>query len=295
MKKIKTNLNLYKTFLEVCEMRNLSAAAQNLNLTQPTLSYNIKELEKQLHIRLFNSNSRGVEPTKYAEELYPIVKAAFVNLIAAEDAITEFNEQSQGLVRLNTSLYYMPQVVGKLVAEFNKSHPNIKFEITTALIAEGNESIERHESDVAIFAYTDVEQYDTQKYAIVKLIDIENSFFASKEFMKKHGITATIKAEQLAKLPILLPRKGSQIRNSLAKMDVINSVVEANSTDMLIALAKADVGMVFGPEQIAGNGLEKIVVSDIKLPKCKVVLKYNIELANKAAAAFIDMVKKEYK
>ena len=56
MKDINQNidLNLYKTFCAVVENKSFSKAAEKLFISQPAISYNIKELEKNLNVKMSN-------------------------------------------------------------------------------------------------------------------------------------------------------------------------------------------------------------------------------------------------
>jgi len=58
-------------FICVFEERNITRAAEQLNLTQPALSATIKALEESLSTRLFIRKPRGVEVTEDARALYP--------------------------------------------------------------------------------------------------------------------------------------------------------------------------------------------------------------------------------
>ena len=53
-------LELYRVFQEVARMGNISAAAQNLYISQSAVSQSIKQLEEQLQVRLFSRSTRGV-------------------------------------------------------------------------------------------------------------------------------------------------------------------------------------------------------------------------------------------
>jgi len=295
MKNVKTNLNLYKSFVEIYETKNYSVAALNLRLTQPTMSYNIRELEKQLKVRLFNTNSRGVEPTKYAEELYPLVRKAFTYFLTAEQTILEFNEKSQGVIFLRTSLYYMPQIASNLISQFNKKYPGVKFEITSSTVTEGIDALDRHESDLMIYTCIGKDDNNKGKFTTVNLIELENAFFASKEFIKKHKLDGITTIEQLSNVPMLSVPSVFQVSKDLKDIGLAKEpIIETNSTQMLISLAKDGMGIVFGPSDFMDNGLVKIQVKDLELPKYYIAIKYNNELANKAGIAFIDMILKAY-
>ena len=81
------NINHYVTFVEVYECKSFSEAAINLNLSQPTVSYSVKTLEKHLKTRLFYPHRRGVSASLSAVKLYPIIKSAIKTLTSADETI----------------------------------------------------------------------------------------------------------------------------------------------------------------------------------------------------------------
>ncbi len=66
-------LELYRVFQEVARMGNISAAAQNLYISQSAVSQSIKQLEEQLQVRLFSRGTRGVALTSEGKLLLDYV------------------------------------------------------------------------------------------------------------------------------------------------------------------------------------------------------------------------------
>ena len=66
-------LELYRVFQEVARMGNISAAAQNLFISQSAVSQSIKQLEEQLQVRLFSRSTRGVVLTSEGKLLLDYV------------------------------------------------------------------------------------------------------------------------------------------------------------------------------------------------------------------------------
>ena len=63
--------DLYRSFLAVFRLGSLSAAARELELTQPTLGRHIQELETALGQALFTRSQAGLSPTRAALQLHP--------------------------------------------------------------------------------------------------------------------------------------------------------------------------------------------------------------------------------
>src|SRR5690349_13408754 len=90
------DLNLLRTFLSVYRTGSFTAAARLLGLSQPTVTTQIRTLERQLGRELFERRARGVTPAPYADELAARVVEPLDSLAAvagpggsAEDAPAE--------------------------------------------------------------------------------------------------------------------------------------------------------------------------------------------------------------
>lgn len=81
------DLNLLRTFLAVYRAGTFTAAAPLLGLSQPTVTSQIKALEKHTGHRLFDRGPRGVEPTAYASGLASRVAEALDSLADVDDAV----------------------------------------------------------------------------------------------------------------------------------------------------------------------------------------------------------------
>jgi len=297
MKTTKINLNLYKSFIEVYETKNFSNAATNLGLTQPTISYNIKELEKQLKVRLFNSNSRGVEPTKNAEELYPLIRNAFVYLTNAESTVQEFNTTSQGVIRVSTSYFFLVPFAADFISIFNKKYPNIKFAVHTGSVSSGLDCLRKHETDLLLFTYLPDAAYSkgNDDYTNVPICELETSAYASKDFIKKHGLAETVTLAQIENLPVIAKAKSYSMREALEKLGLSqNPAIQVNTTELAVELCERGLGITFGPSNIAITNLVRLTIKDVRLPKYTVAIRYNKNLANKAAVALVEMIKKQW-
>lgn len=84
------DLNLLRTFLAILDAGSVTAAADDLHLTQPTVSHALGRLREQLGDPLFVRHGAGIVPTERAVELGPLVRAALANIDDAVDAHRTF-------------------------------------------------------------------------------------------------------------------------------------------------------------------------------------------------------------
>ena len=82
-------LELYRVFQEVARMGNISAAAQNLYISQSAVSQSIKQLEEQLQVRLFSRSTRGVVLTSEGKMLLDYVSHGLGLIQCGEEKLAQ--------------------------------------------------------------------------------------------------------------------------------------------------------------------------------------------------------------
>lgn len=83
------NLNLYKYFLTVVEEKSVSKAAARLRVSQPTVSYNLHELQRALQEKLFVVERTGMVPLPRALILYQRVKPVYSALMKVIEVFSQ--------------------------------------------------------------------------------------------------------------------------------------------------------------------------------------------------------------
>ena len=92
------DLRQLEYFLKVAQRQNISTAAAELNITQPSLTKSIKLLEKQLGVQLFDRLARGVELTTTATTLLRHAEAVHVQINDAGDEVAALRSGTFGVV-----------------------------------------------------------------------------------------------------------------------------------------------------------------------------------------------------
>ena len=70
------DLNLVRTFLRLYETRSVTRTAEQMSLTQPSVSHALRRLRKQFNDNLFSRSSGGLEPTERSRKIYPLLRQA---------------------------------------------------------------------------------------------------------------------------------------------------------------------------------------------------------------------------
>ncbi len=116
------DFNQLKNFMAVARTGNISRAAQELYVTQPSLSKSIAKLEEELKVPLFRHRKGHIELNEYGSVFLSSVDIAFSHLMAGAQTIQRMYEMDQHILSLGSNISaYLPEVLPEFCAE----HPEI--------------------------------------------------------------------------------------------------------------------------------------------------------------------------
>lgn len=118
-----------KYFLTVANTNNITKAAKQLHITQPTLSRQIMELEKELDTPLFDRNQRHLQLTK-AGVIFQQRATTLLQLIdQTKDDLHQQEKELVGAVNLGCAVSTASPFLMRLVVAFQKQYPGVRFNI----------------------------------------------------------------------------------------------------------------------------------------------------------------------
>lgn len=139
-----------KYIVELDNQRHFVTAAEKSFVTQPTLSMQVKKLEEQLGIKIFDRSKHPLEPTGIGEE---IINQARVVLAENERIFTivdEFQNNIEGDLRIgiipSLSPYLLPLFIGKFASEY----PKVNIKVNEMLSEEIIEGIQKGKLDMGL-------------------------------------------------------------------------------------------------------------------------------------------------
>lgn len=285
--------NLYKIFLYLFEEKSISKTAAKLYVSQPAISYSLKELESQLGYTLFYRNSKGIEPTNEAKELYSYVSTAFNIFKDAEEHIKNLNDLNIGCIRIGTPSHIGVSYLSSYIAEFRKLYPGIKFEIISKSTKDMVEMLETRKLDFIVDTLPIDSKKKVTKITVAKL---KNCFAYNKNSMKN----VTIETEKdLQKYPLVLPTVTSSIRFKLdeymeSKNINLTPTVESWTNEMMVELVKKGIGIGYFIKNliISQNDSDnfEIIEFDDNLPDVDICCVYIDDFLIAASSKFIELL-----
>jgi DNA-binding transcriptional LysR family regulator len=143
-------LRQLRTFKTVADLSSFSLAAQRLKLSQPSISYQVKELEEALGLPLLERLGKRVELTEAGSVLYGYARRMLDVLDEATIAVEEMRGIRRGTLRVGASttvgIYLLPAALGA----FKKLHPGLVISLEIGSRARVQEQVLRNELDLAV-------------------------------------------------------------------------------------------------------------------------------------------------
>lgn len=143
-------LRQIEVFHAVYRSGSISAAARELNVSQPSVSKVLKHAEDQLGFRLFTRVKGRLAPTDEAHALFREAKEVFERLGSLKQAAGNLRAREGGHLRLAVLPALGLGVAPEAIARFRKAHPGVTFDVQTLHHDEVLRSLYERESDLAV-------------------------------------------------------------------------------------------------------------------------------------------------
>jgi DNA-binding transcriptional LysR family regulator len=121
-----------RVFLAVAKEQSFTDAAKRLHLTQAAVSTQVRELELQLGVRLFDRHSRRVMLSSVGVQFHPRIERVMEDLNNAVRSVSELKDRTRGTVRLAAPEGMACTLVPQAVAVFRESYPDVDVRIIDA-------------------------------------------------------------------------------------------------------------------------------------------------------------------
>ena len=266
---MENNLNLYYIFYAVAKAKNISGAAKELYISQPAISKAISKLEQNLDTSLFIRNSRGVCLTPEGEMLYEQVQTAFHCIRTGEEKIRLSNELGMGHLTIGASSILCKFILLPYLKRFTKDNPHIQISISCQNTFETIESLNANSIDIGLIGFPD----HKLSLELLPVMDIQDTFVTTNNYLKNLEKRESLTRESIIKNATFMmldknniTRKYVDSQLAASKIELANTM-EINSMDMLIDLAKIDLGIACVFKEFVKDELENGELKEIKIMK----------------------------
>lgn len=115
----------------VYEEKNISRAAERLYISQPALTYRLKNLEKEFGTTLFYKVKGGIEFTPEGAHLVEYSEEMLKKLQKTKDNMLNMNNEVRGTLRLGVSSNFAQYKLPGILKKFSTIYPNVQFNVNT--------------------------------------------------------------------------------------------------------------------------------------------------------------------
>jgi DNA-binding transcriptional LysR family regulator len=258
------NLEWYRIFLHTARSGNFTKAAEQLHITQPSVSYAIKQLEELLGLRLFQRLSKGVVLTAEGAALLHYVEQSFHLLDAGEQHLNKMKRLTEGEIRIGASDSLIKHLLLPQLDRFHREYPHIRIRLTHGRTPDIARRLQAGQIDCAI-VHLPIENND---FYVRKLAELDACFVVGERYLQFAERLLT--AGELGELPLLLMSPGSSTRECVEQWFAAEGIavqpdMELGSVDLLAEFARLGFGAAFISRSFVEEDLSSGKLFELKL------------------------------
>jgi len=278
---IMLNLNLLKTFITVVEQGTLSAAAEKLGLSQPTVTLHVHNLEDSLAVKLLERRGKRVELTQEGEIVIRKARELLAFCDNLEGEVFEELHRTKRKIRVGAGPMMTDHVLPHIVARFQKAHPGIDVLIEPNETSSIIKGVLDHTYDVGFVGFPlrgeQLELLEWIEDELVLIVPTNHPF----------AIHESVQIVELTQQNFIWHKSASGIRmfvqNELS-LRGLNLPTEtgtrgvASSTMSLLSSVSAGLGVAVVPRYSAQNAIDMGMVKFVRIEGVSLIRKLYIAI-----------------
>lgn len=279
-----------RTLVHVAELGSLSKAAERLNTVQPALSRQIRLLEDELQVRLFDRHGRGMSITPIGTEIIAAAARIMTEVEAIRTIASDDRDSFRGQIRIGLTPTLSEFMIPALTKRIRAEHPKLEIQFKTAFSSYLLDWLQKGELDL-------VAGYDPPPSPALRVepVVIEDLFLVGRPGQGL-AMSSPNRFADLAGHRFVLPARGHALREivddcaRLAGVQ-IEATVMADSMRAMLDLVKEGFGVTFLPlapiyEDLRQGRLEVAPVTDPR-PRRRVVVCFPTDRPLQPAARYV--------
>jgi DNA-binding transcriptional LysR family regulator len=284
-----------QVFLSVSKHLNYTRAGEEINLSQPSVSVRIHQLESELRVKLFEQLGKKVVLTDAGQLLVPYANRVIAAIDDAHHAIDELQGLERGSLRIGASttpgMYLVPQVV----ARFKRSHPKIDIHLRIKDTREVEDGVLNNEFD---FGFVGGHLAAAEVSAHAWLTD-ELLLVVSPDHRLRNK--KTVRKQDLEGESFIVRESGSATRATIVTQlqqanFELETVIEMENPESIKKAVQSGLGIAFISKfaiatELKAKTLTAIRVRDLTINRELKIVHRKDKHLSRAAVAFIEMAR----
>ncbi|MCP4873931.1 MAG: LysR family transcriptional regulator [Gammaproteobacteria bacterium] len=283
-----------RSFHAVATHGSFTRASEMLNITQPTLSGQVKELEERYGTKLFVRHGRRIELTDIGKSAFSITRLMFRYEEEVEHLLQSARALTSGELRVAADA---PYIATPLLAQFQRLYPGIQISIQYGNSEQLMSWLESRRCDIAFLP--NIPQGDERLYSIPLMPD-RLVVFVSRDH--DWADRRSVSMEELVAQRIILREKGSRTRSIFEEAvrqagQVLDDVMEISGREGVREAVAAGfgIGIVAESEFLSDSRLRALRVSNAELVYAEYVACLQAMRSLRVNDAFLEMISSVHK
>ena len=283
-------------FLKIAETSSFTQAAKALNITQPTLSHQIKQLEEEIGTPLFDRAGRTVQLTAQGAVFKTCAEGALREIEQGLTAISEIEGLVRGTVTIGVFRSFSSSLLPPVLAQFSRDHPGVKVSVRQVPHAEIERGLVEGIFDIAI-AYTPIE---SRKISAEIIFTEPLALVVGKNhplYRQQRISLSRLNGEPLILLSREFPLR-QQIDRCFASRGITPQIVmEMNSNEAILATIRSSTHATICAARtlVDTSSLHAMKLADPELKRTTAILWRKDSYRSAAANVIAQMIKNAYK
>lgn len=285
-----------EVFLSAAKHLNYTRAGQEVNLSQPSVSVRIRQLENELGVKLFEQLGKKVALTEVGQLLVPHAHRVIAAIDNARQSIDELQGLERGLLRIGASTTPGMYLVPRIIARFKERYPKIEIRLGIKDTRQVEEGVIRNEFDFGfVGGHLVGDEVDVFPWLTDQLVLV----VAPKHpLARKKGVEAV--DLQLEKF--IFRESGSAtraaIKGHLAKAALqLEPIMEMENPESIKKGVQSGLGIAFISRfavetELKAKSLVAVPVRDLNINRELKIVYRKDKLLGRAAKAFIEIARK---
>jgi len=261
--------NQLESFISVVKHNSFSYAAKELYITQPTVSNNIQNLEKELNTTLLNRTSKTISLTDAGEIFYKYAVELINIRDKAKYMLSEHTNKLEGEIEITASSIPEQYILPYIIKDFTKIYPKISFSMTHKNSKEIIDDIMEGKLNFGIVGakyHSDMLEYiDFFEDELALCVPNNNSYPLSEDdYMDMNALFSE---------KIILRKKGSGTRrlieHKLSSLDIdledLNIVSQIDSNEMIKKMIELGLGISFISKIAVKNEIDLKLIKPLRI------------------------------
>ena len=256
------------TFVRIAQLHNFSKAAEQLGYSQSAVTMQIKQLEEELNVRLFERIGKHIRLTQAGDRLLP---RAMEVLNAVRRAQTVSMGQISGPLRIGTAKSLLISVLPPVIVEFSRRYLKVEVSTCTGLVEELFCMVRQNDIDLLFFLD---KRIDFPEW--VKVSERKEEIFFVASAASPLADRKKIPLDELVEQPFLLTEHGISYRYAFEQMVAQNGLevhpfLETGNTDIITRMLLHNMGVSFLPGYVVQDYLRsgQLVALDVDCPEAQ--------------------------